>query len=112
MLLNARQIAYMGLLLAICEVLLYMSAVLSINTLALLFLAAVLCRSGLYLSSAGKGGVFFLASLSWDSFDSQPVILVDIYRVRHLYFGLGRITAPDADEISGVECVGGEAGIL
>lgn len=63
MLLNARQMAYLGLLLAICEVLLYLSAVLSINTLALLFLAACCVGVACALSSAAGGGVFFLASL-------------------------------------------------
>ena len=63
MLLNARQMAYLGLLLAICEVLLYLSAVISVNTLALLFLAACCVGIACILSSPGKGGVFFLASL-------------------------------------------------
>ena len=60
MLLNARQMAYLGLLLAICEVLLYLSAVLSINTLALLFLAACCVGVACALSSAAGGGVFCL----------------------------------------------------
>ena len=72
-----------------------------------------MCRSGLYFDICREGRSFLLGIVDLGIlFDSQPVILVDIYRVRHLYFGLGRITAPDADEISGVECVGGEAGIL
>ena len=63
MLLSTRQMAYLGLLLAICEVFLYMSAVPSINTLALLFLASCCVGIACILTSAGKGGVFFLASL-------------------------------------------------
>ncbi|MBQ7916248.1 MAG: hypothetical protein IJ315_05620 [Firmicutes bacterium] len=63
MLLNARQVAYLGVLLAVCEVCLYMSAVLEINTLALLFVAACCVGISCILTTPVKGGIFLVAAI-------------------------------------------------
>ena len=108
MLLNARQMAYLGLLLAICEVLLYLSAVLSINTLALLFLAACCVGVACALSSAAGGGVFFLASLLL----GLVLIPNKLYLLTYTGLGVyaGRRTAKNAAEMSGLERMACEAG--
>ena len=113
MLLSTRQMAYLGLLLAICEVFLYMSASPIYQYVSAIIFGIMLCRDSLYfdICRQGRGFLSGIADPGILS-DSQSSIFVDICRVKYLYSDPGRVTASDADEISGVERMGGEAGIL
>ena len=102
MLLNARQMAYLGLLLAICDLCQHSGAFIS---------RGLLRRDRLYFIFPGKGRRILPGVPCFRISDHpQSVVSADIRGPGGLYPDSGRLAATHVDEISGVEHLGRKTG--